>query len=215
MIKLKRLLSELDVPSLDKKTVQQLGFDSSEQVEDLSFKFTTKPVSKVPGVLSHEIVTIGVFDLADDYRSKVNLKPYHLIFGENSLAIFDTFKLDTIAGLNRADCEKFIQEKGSERNDAFIAGLSNWAGDQYFQFFNVTRLSFPSYSTRILTHESLHVARTLISRFENPNIDPSQPKWWDKPENSYTDMKDASEEFFAEVLERVSTIAFDRWDKVK
>lgn len=195
-----------------------LLLEDIEQIEDLSFKLTSKPMPKVPGVLSHELITIGVFDLADKYRDKITLKPYHLIFGENSLSIFNTFKLDTIAGLKRSDCEKFINDLAAEgkdeTEDAFIAGLSNWAGDQYFQFFNVTRLKSPNYSRRILTHESLHVTRTLISRFENPKINPSEPEWWSKPEQSFTKLEDENEEFFTEVLERVSTIAFNRWDKV-
>lgn len=189
--------------------------EDNNSFEDLSFKITSNQLSKVPGVLSHEIITIDVFDLPDGYRQKVALRPYHLVFGENSLAIFNAFKLNTIAGLTRSDCEKFIQENGSERKDAFIGGLTNWAGNQIFQFFNVDRLRAPGMDRRLIPHESLHLARTLISLFENPKINPDEPEWWNKPENAYTDMKDATEEFFAEVLERCSTIAYDRWDKLR
>lgn len=222
MIKLIDILLEHEASSGNnfslEKNIKNINFDSPEQVEDLSFQIKSRSISKTPGVLSHELITIDIFDLPDGYRDKVSLRPYHLIFGESSLAIFDTFKLDTIAGLSRTNCEKFLADKKAkgedEYNDAFIGGLTNFAGNQIFQFFNVSRMRHPGMARRLLTHESLHLSRTLISLFENPKINLDEPEWWNKPENTYTDMKDASEEFFAEVLERTSTIAFNRWDKV-
>ena len=138
---------------------------------------------------------------------------------EDSLSLFDAFGVGTTAGLSRQECEDYISnlhsEGKTEEDDAFIGGLVNFAGSTLYQFFNLQALKRPNNLYRLIPHESLHVARNLISFFENPKIDPSEEEWWNNPENTYTDLKDASEEFFAEVLERATEVAFTRYDKIK
>ena len=218
MIKLKKLLSESEYAPITKKEVGKIGFGSPEEVEDLSFKFKVRRMPKKDGILLHQVITFEVFDLPDNYRMAVKLRPYHLIFGESSLSIFTAFGLNSIAGLNKKDCEahlaKLAADGKTEKDDAFIAGLVNYAGAELFQFFNAERISKPGWSNRVIPHEGVHIARNLISLFENPTIDTSASEWWkDAPE--FTKMEDASEEFFAEVQERASGVALDRWDKIK
>ena len=223
MIKLKDLLLEAEtLPAnapITKKDVEQIGFDSPEEVEDLSFKFKVQNVPLKDNVASHQIITIEVFDLPDGYRKAVKLRPYHLIFGENSLGIFDAFGVNEVAGLNKKDCEEYIAklaaEGKTEKDDAYIGGLCNFSGNNLFEFFNLERMKKPGMGKRLLFHEMVHIARNLISLFENPAIDPSKPKWWEDPKATFTDMTDATEEFFAEVQERTGTIADNRWDKLK
>jgi len=218
MIKLKNLLNEAGVPPITKKEVEKIGFESPEVVEDLSFKFKVRRMPKKAGILLHEVITFEVFDLPDDYRKAVKLRPYHLIFGENSLSIFDAFGLKDVAGLKRKDAEAHLAKLAAagktEKDDAFIAGLVNYAGAELFQFFNGDKISKPGWSNRIIPHECVHIARNLISLFENPSIDTAKPEWWASAP-AFTKMEDASEEFFAEVQERASGVALDRWDKIK
>jgi hypothetical protein len=195
-----------------------LLLEDNNSFEDLDFKISSTPVPTPLGVISHEIIKIETFDIADGYRTNIDLKPYHLIFGENSLAIFNAFQMNTIAGLKKSDCEKFIANRKiqgkDELDDAFIAGLTNFAGNQLFQFFNVSRLKGLGMASRTLPHESLHLSRCLITLFENPSMNINEPDWWTKPQNAFIDLKDENEEFFAEVLERTTTIASDRWNKI-
>ena len=215
----KNLLIEEMVKDLSKQEVMSIGFTSKEEVNNLSFDVSIKPVPLSPGITLHQIIQIGVFNLADNYRKNIKLKPYHILFGEDSLSLFDAFGINTTAGLSRQECEDYIanlHSKGkTERDDAFIGGLVNFAGPTLYQFFNLQSLGRPNNLYRLIPHESLHVARSLISFFENPKMDPSEEEWWEKPENTYTDLKDASEEFFAEVLERVTEVAFTRYNKIK
>ena len=94
-------------------------------------------MSEELGVLLHEIITIKEFDLYDE--PNINFYPFHLIYGSSSLAIFDALGVEEVAGLTRKDCEEFINDlksKGkTERDDAFIAGLVNYSGDNLFMFF--------------------------------------------------------------------------------
>lgn len=190
-----------------------------EEDYDISFKFKIDKGRLGPGVISHDIVTIDVFNTPD--RENVQFVPYHLIFGQDSLAIFDAFDTDEVAGLTRQECIKHIEglkaQGKDETEDAYIAGLSNWAGNTPFQFFNVTRLNRPGYATRVLTHESLHVARMLITTMDNEYVrtNVGKPDWWKDPKSAFANMQDENEELFAESLERISSIAFDRWEKAK
>lgn len=194
-----------------------------EQIEDLSFKFKSKRVKPAPGVISHEIITIEVFNLPDGYKQNIKFPSYHLIFGDSSMAIFDAFGVDETAGLTRQACQEHLDKLESEGKSeawdgAFIAGLCNWSGDQMYQFFNAPRCNYPGYLNRMMAHESLHMARMLITMEENEwlriNI-PKDPKWWEKEEAKFTVMDDSSEEYFAETQERITAIAYDRWEKIK
>ena len=213
------LLIEETVKDLSKQEVMGIGFTSKEEVNNLSFDVSIKTLPSTTGILLHQIVEIGVFDLPDDYRKVIKLKPYHILFGEDSLSLFDAFGVSTTAGLSRQACEDYISnlhsEGKTEEDDAFIGGLVNFAGPTLYQFFNLQALKRPNNLYRLIPHESLHVARNLISFFENPKMDSSEEEWWTNPENTYTDLKDASEEFFAEVLERATEVAFTRYDKIK
>ena len=215
----KNLLIEEMVKDLSKQEVMGIGFTSKEEVNNLSFDVSIQTVPLTPGIALHQIIEIGVFDLPDDYRKEIKLKPYHILFGEDSLSLYDAFGISTTAGLSRQECEEYIaklQSEGkTEKDDAFIGGLVNFAGPTLYQFFNLQALERPNNQYRLIPHESLHVARNLISFFEKPKMDSSEEEWWNKPENTYTDLKDASEEFFAEVLERATEVAFTRYNKIK
>jgi hypothetical protein len=194
------------------------GLITDEQVKDLSFKMKIKNVPLKKGILLHEIVTIEEFDLPDE--ENINFYPFHLIYGNSSLAIFDAFGVDEVAGLTRRDCEEFINDlkaKGkTEKDEAFIAGLTNYVGDKLFMFFNIERLSYEGFANRVLPHEALHLTRSLISLFKNEWVrkNLSKPNWWEDERASFVDMDSDNEEFFAETLERTSAIAMDGWYKV-
>jgi len=196
--------------------LENIAKSIKEDKEDISFEIDTQKVPVKPGVLSHEIITIGTFEIPE--VGTVQFQPYRLIFGANSLAIFDAFKTNEVAGLTRQECEEHIKNlpNGDETNNAYIAGLSNWAGDQAFQFFNVARIKKPGMANRVLSHESLHVARMLISLFKNDFLRQNQgkPDWWKDERAAFTNMQDENEEFFAETLERVTGVAYSRWQKV-
>ena len=188
---------------------------------DVSFDVDIKNISKLPsGVVLHQVVEIGEFDLPNGYRKKVKLKPYHLIFGESSLSIFDVFNTDEVAGLTRRSCEEFITklklEGKTEKDDAFISGLVNFSEGTMFEFFNMESLSRPNNEYRIIPHKSVYVARNLISLFENPSIDTKEVAWYlNDNAQDFTKLDDDTEEFFAEVIERVSEIAFTRYNMIK
>jgi hypothetical protein len=194
------------------------GLVTDEQVKDLSFKITIKELERKEGVLLHEIVTIENFDALGE--ENVKLPPFHLIYGNSSLAIFDAFGLDEVAGLKRADAVEKINslkaEGKTERDGSFIAGLTNFAGDKLFMFFNVERLTFEGFANRVLPHEALHLARTLISIYKNEWLQENvgKPNWWANEKAVYVDMNDSNEEFFAETLERTSAVAMDGWFRV-
>lgn len=185
---------------------------------DLGFDVQIETLPNKPGVLLHELVTLGTFSTPD--KEDIELKPYHLIFGENSLAIFDVFDTDEIAGLSREDAEKHIANMEAsgktEQDDAFLGGLTNFYGDQIFEFINVARASSPGYINRILPHESLHLTRYLISLSENEwvlnNLD--KENWWEDERAKMANLVDENEELFAEVLERTTAIARAGWDKI-
>jgi hypothetical protein len=138
------------------------------------------------------------------------------------MSIFDVFGVDETAGLTRSECQahldKLAKEGKTETWDgAYIAGLCNWAGDQIYCFYNVGRISMPGYANRVLPHESLHMARMLITLEANEYIRTNQgkDKWWEDEKAVFTQLSDDNEEYFAETLERCNAIAYDRWDKVK
>lgn len=209
-MRLSRLLSETRVNRHLRPVLR-------EEMHDISFGFSTEKVPTVTGVLLHEKITIRAFPTPD--QGTMEVMPYHLIFGESSLAIFDAFRRNEIAGLTRADCEKHIKNlpDGDESDDAFIAGLSNWAGDQPFQFFNVNRLLYPGMANRVIPHESLHMSRMLITLHDNEYVRQNQgkPNWWADERSAFTPLEDDNEECFAETLERVSAVAFARWGHVQ
>lgn len=208
------------------------GFDFShlkdEQIEDISFKFRSKKVPLRPGILSHDIITIEVWNIPSEdengnfIEKQIQFQPFHLIYGESSLSIFDVFGVEETAGLRRSDCinhlEKLASEGKSEMWDgAFIAGLTNWAGDQLYCFYNASRMKFPGYAMRLLPHESLHLARNLISLEANEfmRLNQGKDKWYEDPRAKWTNLDDSNEEYFAETLERCTAICADRWDRIK
>jgi len=194
------------------------GLITDEQVKDLSFKIKIKNVPLKKGVLLHEIVTLEEFDLPDE--ENINFYPFHLIYGDSSLAIFDAFGVDEVAGLKRKDCEEFINnlkaQGKTEKDGSFIAGLTNYVGDKLFMFFNVGRLSYEGFANRVLPHEALHLSRSLISLLKNDWVreNLNTPKWWEDKRAVFVDMGDSNEEFFAETLERTTAIAMDGWYRV-
>ena len=194
------------------------GLITDEQVRDLSFKIKIENVPLKKGVLLHEIVTLEEFDLGNE--KNINFYPFHLIYGDSSLAIFDAFGVDEVAGLKRADAEKKINELKAqgktEKDDSFMAGLTNYVGDKLFMFFNVARLSYEGFANRVLPHEALHLSRNLISLLKNDWVreNLNTPKWWEDKRAVFVDMGDSNEEFFAETLERTTAIAMDGWYRV-
>ena len=194
------------------------GLITDEQVKDLSFKIKIKNVPLKKGVLLHEIVTLEEFDLPDE--ENINFYPFHLIYGDSSLSIFDAFGVDEVAGLKRKDCEEFINnlkaQGKTEKDGSFMAGLTNYVGDKLFMFFNVARLSYEGFANRVLPHEALHLSRSLISLYKNDWVreNLNTPKWWEDKRAVFVDMGDSNEEFFAETLERTTAIAMDGWYRV-
>lgn len=116
-------------------------------------------------------------------------KPYILIFGESSCALFDLFGTDQMFGLNRYDCDAYPETE----DDAYIAGLTNEYEGRPFQFFNSKRVTDPEWAKRLIVHESLHMARLLMG---------------------YPDMTDENEEEFAELTEQVAQAAFAAWEEI-
>lgn len=216
MISLKKLLKELSQIDPNQAAVSL----DNVVVEDLSFPFHVTKGPTPDGVYSHEIITISAFDTPD--KENVKLQSYHLIFGESSMAIFDAFGVDETAGLTRVECQQHLdrlaQEGKTETWDgAYIAGLTNWSGDQLYCFYNVGRISMPGYCYRVLPHESLHLARNLITldgnEFVRANV--GKGEWWADERAKFADLTDDNEELFAEVLERCAAIAYNRWEREK
>ena len=194
------------------------GLVGEDQVKDLSFKIRVKEMPKSDTISLHEVVTIEPFDLGDE--KNIVFSPFHIIFGDSSLAIFDALGVDDVAGLKRNDCVDFLEnlkkQGKTERDGSFIAGLCNFSGKNIFMFFNVQRLNFKGFASRVLPHEALHLARLLITLKENKWIKDNltTPEWYLDPKATFIDMKDDNEEFFAETLERTSAIAMDAWQRI-
>ena len=217
MIKLKNILSEISQVDANITNLAALGV---ETVEDLTFKFKSKKMPTAKGVLIHDYITIEAFNTVD--KENIQFQSYHLIFGESSMAIFDAFGVNETAGLTRKDCQAHLDKLAAEGktetwDGAFIAGLTNWSGAEYYCFYNVGRLLWPGYANRVLPHEALHLARGLITIEANEYIRTNQgkDKWWEDDRATFTQLSDDNEEYFAETLERCTAIAYDRWDKAK
>jgi hypothetical protein len=133
--------------------------------------------------------------------------------GYGSLSLFDALETTEVAGLRRDDTERFIEELNqagmTEKNNAFIAGLTNiHKKNEFFIFYNLERMGHsPGYASRLLAHEPLHMARLLITTIENPEIDYLKDPW--------VNLSDENEEYFAEMLERVAAISTDRFVKIQ
>lgn len=188
----------------------------SEKKEDLTFKFESQKVKKTKGILSHEIITISPFDTPDGYKKNLTTPSFHLIFGKDSLALFDVFDTDEIAGLKREDCVKklkVLKEKGeTEKYGAFIAGLTNVFEDKIFLFINCERMKEDNQPLRVIPHECLHLSRLLLTFSENKKINLNKKNWWKNV--NFTELNDENEETFGEVLERCTTIVFDRYNNL-
>lgn len=185
-----------------------------EKKEDLSFKFETQKVKKTKGILSHEIITIEPFETPDSNKKKIVTPSFHLIFGKDSLAIFDVFNTDEVAGLTRKDCEEKLKElkdnNETEKYEAFIAGLTNVFDGKIFLFINRERMKEEHMALRVIPHECLHLARLLLTL--NKKINFKDKKWWEKID--FTELNDENEETFSETLERCTTIVFDRFNSL-
>ena len=192
--------------------IQEMMEVISEKIQDLSFKFNCEKVENVDGVLSHEIITISPFSTIDNSK-KIKTSPFHLIFGENSLSIFNVFNTDEIAGLKREDCIKKLNKIKSEKYEAFIAGLTNVKDGKPFLFINVERIKEKYFAERIIPHECLHMVRLLLTLKDNPEINLNNQNWWKKIK--FTNLVDDNEETFSELLERCTTIVFNRYNKLK
>lgn len=178
----------------------------TEIVRDEIFSFEDVKESK--DVISHKVFTIKPFINPEDDK-KITLKPFHFILGKNSLSIFNAFETDEVAGLKREDCVEFLSKNKSEKDDAFIAGLTNVKDGKLFMFFNMDRMQGETSSKeRLVPHECLHLTRHLLTFMENKDINFKDEKWWKKVE--FTKLKDDNEEMFAEVLERCTYIVFDQ-----
>jgi hypothetical protein len=109
--------------------------------------------------------------------------------------------------------ENLKKQGKTEKDGSFMAGLTNFSGDQIFMFFNVERLNFKGFANRVLPHEALHLSRYLISLYKNKwmreNL--NTPNWWEDKRATFTELNDDNEEFFAETLERTTAIAMDGW----
>jgi hypothetical protein len=218
--KFKLFENEVQTNVVDKASIANLAELGAESIEDISFKFRSKPGPTLKGVLLHEIITIDVFNTPD--KENIQFVPYHLIYGDSSLAIFDAFGVNETAGLTRKGCEEHLSKlekegKNETWDGAYIAGLCNWAGPNMYLFINVARVACPGYANRVLSHESLHMARMLITLEANEFIRTNQGKgeWWLDDRAVFTKLDDTNEEYFAEALERINAIAYDRWEKVK
>lgn len=208
-----------------KRFIETTAFDLSqltaEQQEDIGFKFKSKKVPLKPGVISHEIITIDIFNTPDGFEN-IQFQPFHLIFGESSLAIFDAFDVQETAGLKRRDAQNFIEDLKSkdktERDGAFIAGLTNWSGKELYMFFNLERMSSSiDYVNRVIPHESLHLTRALISISANEWLKKNQGQkdWYLDPQSAFEKLEDENEEYFTESLERITSITYSKYEKCK
>ena len=131
-------------------------------------KFTSKSIKKGKGVLIHDLINVNPFVYSLENK-KDKLKPFHLILGEDSSAIFNVFNTDEIAGLKKDDCLEYLSKHKSEKNDAFIAGLTNVYKGELFIFFNKQRLLGLS-KERLIPHECLHLTRYLITFLKNNRL---------------------------------------------
>jgi hypothetical protein len=125
---------------------------------------------------------------------------FELILGENSVALFDFLKTEEVAGLYRADALKKVDSTTS----AFIAGLSNIFQHRKFIFLNLKRVR-PDHS--VLVHETVHMARTLMTIKYNPNVDLYK--------DPYIIIDDSNEEEFAETVEKVYQVVVSEFKKIE
>lgn len=126
-------------------------------------------------------------DCANALSVKTDLG-FELILGQNSVALFDFLNTEEVAGLYRTDALKKVDSTTS----AFIAGLSNIFQHRKFIFLNLKRVR-PDHS--VLVHETVHMARTLMTIKHNPNVDLYK--------DPYIIIDDSNEEEFAETVEKV------------
>jgi len=195
-----------------------VGLVDEDMMRDLSFRIKVKTMPLKDEVLLHEIVTIEEFDALGE--NKIKFPPFHLIYGKSSLGIFNAFGVDEIAGLQRSEAIEFIDnlkaQGRTEREDGFMAGLTNFSGDQLFMFFNVERLNFEGFASRVLPHEALHLTRYLITLHKNEWLrnNLNTPNWWEDERAKIVELNNDNEEFFAETLERTTSIAMDGWFRV-
>jgi hypothetical protein len=125
---------------------------------------------------------------------------FELILGENSVALFDFLKTEEVAGLYRADALKKVDSTTS----AFIAGLTNIFQHRKFVFLNLKRVR-PDHS--VLVHETVHMARTLMTIKYNPNVDLYK--------DPYILIDDSNEEEFAETVEKVYQVVVSEFSKME
>ena len=155
--------------------------------DDLSFPFQWKANPLKPGVVLDQVIDLDPFDAPG--KPHADFTEFRIIFGYGSQSIFDALGVNEVAGLKRSD-----------------AGLTNIHGRQIFMFFNLNRLGFSSeFAIRVLSHEPLHLSRYLITQEAKPDVD-----YYNDP---YVTLNDENEEYFAESIERLTTLALDRYFK--
>jgi|688.fasta_scaffold493772_1 hypothetical protein len=188
----------------------------NEKIEDLTFEFDSQNVKKSKGIILHEIITILPFYGVDNPKTEIKLKPFHLIFGKDSTSIFDVFDTDEIAGLKKIDAIKKIKNLKnngeSEISDAFIAGLTNVFDGEIFIFINIERMEEENVALGTIPHECLHLTRLLLTFNETPKFDLTNEDWWEKV--NFLTLNDYNEETFSEVLEKCTTIVFERYNNL-
>lgn len=177
--------------------------------DDLSFPFQWRANPLQPGVVLDQVIDLDPFDAPG--KSHADFTEFRIIFGHGSQAIFDALGVDEVAGLKRSDAMakiKSLEAEGkSERDGAYIAGLTNIHGRQIFMFFNLNRLAFSTeFAIRVLSHEPVHLSRYLITQEAKPDVD-----YYNDP---YVTLNDENEEYFAESIERLTTLALDRYFQV-
>jgi hypothetical protein len=142
--------------------------------DDLSFSFQWKANSLRPGVVLDQVIGLDPFDAPG--KPHADFTEFRIIFGYGSQSIFDALGVDEVAGLRRTDARVKIRsleaEGKSERDGAYIAGLTNIHGRQIFMFFNLNRMAFSTeFAIRVLSHEPLHLARYLITQEAKHEVD--------------------------------------------
>lgn len=171
---------------------------------DLSFNFDTHQNSLKKNIMIDRSIKISPFAEVTNLGVK-QISSFRLIMGQGSLSLFDALGVDEVAGLSRIEALHFInnltKQGKTEKNGAFIAGLTNINADgQFFIFFNLERMGHSKeMAKRILAHESLHMARILITKIENPTVDMINDSW--------SILNDSNDELFSEMLERIFTIS--------
>lgn len=111
---------------------------------------------------------------------------YQLLIGENSLDLFNYFKVDKLHGLTREACAIYPDSDGS----AYIYGMANYHPldknrtfvYKPFLFLNKKRLNGTYKDVTGMLHEYLHLAKLLAKQITDSNEE-SVVSWIEKEMN--------------------------------